>query len=156
MSNEQKKFFHLATYIPASFMVMFAVALGIYFVSPVYFTGTVSSPITMIIGIIMILLGSVVVLSAERVKSPFMTIIKSHHVADFMHGMYRISRHPTTLGSLIMFFGIGFVLNSFSFVLMGLVLFGMLSFIVMPSYENTMAALCSAYDDYRHKVRRWL
>lgn len=156
MSSEQRNFFHLSTYIPMLFIVMFVAAMGVYFIAPMYFTGLKSNPITMTVGLLLMVSGTTIVIATEMVKTPFISLTQKKQYRDFMHGMYRFSRHPITVGFLTMFFGVGFVLNSFSFVMMGLVLFVLLAAILVPKYEKAMVALSSTYDEYRRHVRRWI
>lgn len=156
MSNEHKQFFHFATYMPVMFLVMLGFALGMYAVLPMHFTGTKTHPVTMALGITLFVIGTGIVIATEVVKQPFMKAAQSHEYQEFMHGMYRFSRHPITIGFLAMFFGIGFVLNSLSFVIMSLVFSMIVAVIVVPRYEQAMVALSQTYDEYRKHVRRWI
>lgn len=156
MSNEQKKFFHFATYMPVMFLVMLGIALGMYAVLPMHLAGVKTHPVTMALGIALFVIGTGIVIATEVVKQPFMKAAQSHEYREFMHGMYRFSRHPITIGFMGMFFGIGFVLNSLSFIIISLVFSMIVAVIVVPRYEQAMVALSQTYDEYRKHVRRWI
>lgn len=156
MSNEHKKFFHFATYMPILFLLMLGVAISIYAVIPMHFFNQKSHLSTLIIGGILFIIGSGIVIATEVIKQPFMEIVHSREYRDFMRGMYRFSRHPITIGFIAMFLGIGFILNSFSFIVIAMVFSGIMASIIVPRYEEAMAALSQTYNEYRKHVRRWL
>lgn len=156
MSNEHKQFFHFATYIPVLFLIMLGVALSIYAFEPLHLFGSKTNLVTLVVGGALFLAGTSIVIATEIVKQPFGSIAHSQEYRDFMRGMYKYSRHPITLGFIAMFFGLGFILNSFSFILVSVVFSLMIAFIVVPRYEQAMVALSQTYDEYRKHVRRWI
>ena len=156
MSNEHKKFFHFATYMPVLFLIMLGVAVAIYMIIPIHFFNQKSHISTLIVGGILFIIGSGIIITTEIVKQPFMKAVQSHEYKEFMHGMYRFSRHPITIGFIAMFFGVGFILNSLSFIMISIVFSGIMAIVVVPRYEEAMLALSKAYDEYRKHVRRWI
>ena len=76
---------------------------------------------------------------------------------ELSRGIYKYSRHPGTIGFLLMLFGFGFIVNSSSIVLFTWFFSSILSWIVIPIVERHMLAFCGdEYKEYCSKVRMWL
>ena len=76
---------------------------------------------------------------------------------ELSRGIYKYSRHPGTIGFLLMLFGFGFIVNSSAIVLFAWFFSSVLSWLVIPVVERHMIAFCGdEYKEYCSKVRMWL
>jgi len=72
-------------------------------------------------------------------------------------GPFRVSRNPMYLGLLLFQVGAAFLLSNAWVLLLVPLCFLLLDRVVIVGEERYLAAKYgAAYDDYRHRVRRWL
>lgn len=151
------KYYKLSSfYIPIIFIVSLVVALLLFKVFPRRLFE--SATVAMAVGIFFLAWGTIMVIWTEF----------SHHnlnelfsgkltAADLARGVYKYSRHPGTIGFLLMFFGFGFFINSITIVLFAWFISSVLSWTVIPVVEKHMKVFCGdEYGKYRENVRMWL
>ena len=149
------KFIKALSYLPLLFLVAFGFAFMMFqgFPNRVFS----SAPISIGLGVIAFLIGTVLVLWSEKVRHRLFSKRDGLVCDDFAEGIYKYSRHPGTLGFLILFFGFGFFLNSMAFIMVGLAHFILLSFVFIPLVEHQIIKVCGdSYQEYRANVRMWL
>ncbi len=154
MSTEQKQLFHIMTHIPLLFLCMFGLGVVVYKFLPLRFleSGSVAG---MPLGFLLILSGTILLFIAERSRKSFFNQAFMSTCYEFAVGPYKYSRHPGMTGMLMMYFGVGIVLGSGSFLLLGVVLFLILSYGVIPRYERIITNLCADYAVYKSSVRKF-
>lgn len=143
-------------YIPLSFVVALAVSLLLFRVFPQRLFH--SSLIATIMGSFFFVWGTIMVIWCEfshhKLSELFSGTLTCH---DLSRGIYKYSRHPGTIGFLLMFFGFGFFVNSISIILFVWFFSSILSWIVIPIVERYMKEFCGEeYSKYCENVRMWL
>lgn len=115
--------------------------------------------IVMPMGIVLLVLGSIMLLFAERARMHKQRQLKSgleHTLDHMMYGLYRFSRHPGYLALLMMFFGFAGVANSMVLFVLGIVTCVLFTWKIIPAEEKLVTGLtCGEYCGYQSKVRMW-
>lgn len=154
MSTEQKQLFHIMTHIPLLFLAMFGGGVVLYRFLPLRFLEA-GSTAGMPFGFFLILAGTILLFVAEKTRRHFFTQL-TNTCYNFATGPYKHSRHPGMLAMLMMYFGVGIVLGSWSFLGLGVVLFFIVSYGIIPRYERIITNICNEYADYQSSVRKFL
>lgn len=145
-----------AFYIPLLFLVALIIALLLFRVFP---QRLFHSPTTAVVmGIIFFVWGTIMVawceLSHHKLSQLFSGTMTCN---DLSRGIYKYSRHPGTIGFLLLFFGFGFFVNSITIIICAWVISSILSWIIIPIVERHMIAFCGdEYTKYCAQVRMWL
>lgn len=72
-------------------------------------------------------------------------------------GPYQLSRNPLYVGLLVLYAGLGLVLDSWgALILLPLAWAGLLWGAILPEEAYLRVELGKPYEDYRSRVRRWL
>lgn len=110
------------------------------------------------IGLILIILGSIITLFAYLQYRRFNTSYDPTEMPTMLiqTGIYRFTRHPIYLGLIITFAAIGFILNTMIFLFYTLVLYYVLHNHIIP-HEEALLKECfgEPYTQYRQKTPRW-
>lgn len=144
---------HLVSYAPAIFFLVFLAGLILHINIPIRF-----APVTAgwIIGTILMIIGPLLVLLAQRVRHTLYVPVEDRTCFNFNVGPYRWSRHPTYLGLFIMMFGFAFLIDSLPMLLLTAALAPFFTFIIIPKEEALLTELCEdIYNEYKSKVRMW-
>lgn len=151
------KYYKLSSfYIPLSFVVALIVSLLLFKIFPHRLIA--SSTIAIIVGIIFLAWGSIMVIWCEFSHHKLSQLFSGTLTCnELSRGVYKYSRHPGTIGFLLMLFGFGFIVNSSSIILFTWFFSSILSWIVIPIVERHMLAFCGdEYKEYCSKVRMWI
>ena len=87
------------------------------------------------------------------------TAIMPHHAASRLvtHGPYRFTRNPMYLGMTLLYSGLALRANfGWPLLLLPLVLVAVVQLVIRREERYLASEFGAAYDDYRHRVRRWL
>jgi protein-S-isoprenylcysteine O-methyltransferase len=95
----------------------------------------------------------VAIFQLGRFHMPTVAILEGHHVVDT--GLYRHIRHPSYLGAILAFLGLGLGLGSWvsAVVIIGVVTVGYL-YRISAEERALIAGLGEAYVEYRRRTRR--
>ena len=74
----------------------------------------------------------------------------------FTTGMYRYSRHPIALGTLLPFIGAGIAAASWLFLLLSAILMVISHFLAMNEESATTKKFGDAYREYMNRTPRWI
>jgi protein-S-isoprenylcysteine O-methyltransferase Ste14 len=74
----------------------------------------------------------------------------------FTTGMYRYSRHPIAIGTLLPFIGVGIATASWLFLLLSAILMVVSHFLVITEESATAKKFGDAYRDYLKRTPRWI
>lgn len=157
INKAKLKYYKISSfYIPLSFVVALIVSLLLFRVFPHRLLA--SSTIAIILGVFFLVWGTIMVIWAEFSHHKLSQLFSGTLTCnDLSRGIYKYSRHPGTIGFLLMLFGFGFIVNSSSIILFAWFFSSILSWIVIPIVERHMAAFCGdEYKQYCSKVRMWL
>lgn len=143
-------------YIPISFIVALVVSLLLFRVFPHRLLA--SSVIAVALGVFFLAWGSIMVIWCEFSHHKLSELFSGKLTREELsRGIYKYSRHPGTIGFLLILLGFGFIVNSSSIVLFTWFFSSILSWIVIPKVERYMAVFCgNEYKEYCSKVRMWL
>jgi len=111
------------------------------------------------IGILPILLGVLITVSASRQFNAVETNIKTFDDPDILvvEGWFRVSRNPMYLGFFLTLLGLGIVLNSPLSLGPAIVFFLACQFWYIPFEERAaQTQFGEAFDQYKAQVRRWV
>jgi protein-S-isoprenylcysteine O-methyltransferase Ste14 len=149
------KFIKLSAYTPILFLVAIGLSLVVFRLYPARIADNMI--LISIIGSLFFIAGTTIVILAERTHHSLFHLTQGLTCNDFAHGIYKYSRHPGTLGFLLLFFGFGFLINSQAVVAMAVLHFFLLSIVFIPLLEQEVAKHCGEpYHEYQQKVRMWL
>lgn len=87
------------------------------------------------------------------------TAIMPHHSASRLvtHGPYRFTRNPMYLGMTLLYLGLAVRANmGWPVLLLPVVLWTLHRLVISREERYLSSAFGAAYDDYRHRVRRWI
>ncbi len=101
-------------------------------------------------GLVVYLLGFAISISA------FMSIAATEPGKPFTAGMYRYSRHPIALGTVLPFIGAGIAAASWLFLLLSAILWIISHFSVIAEERATVKKFGDAYSKYMKKTPRWI
>lgn len=155
--QEKLKYYRISSfYIPILFVVALIGSLVLFRFFPHRLFD--SSTIAVIMGIIFSVWGTIMVVWCEFSHHNLAQLFSGTLTCnDLSRGIYKYSRHPGTIGFLLMFFGFGFFVNSITIILVAWLVSSILSWVVIPIVENHMKAFCGEeYIKYCSKVRMWL
>lgn len=151
------KYYKLSSfYIPLLFVVSLIASLLLFRIFPHRLFD--SSTVAIVMGIFFSTWGTVMVLWAEFSHHKLSELFAGTVTCtDLERGVYKYSRHPGTIGFLLMFFGFGFFVNSITIILFAWFISSVLSWIVIPIVERHMKTFCGEeYNKYCQNVRMWL
>lgn len=151
----QFKFLKLSVYTPILFLVAMGFSLLLFRLYPVRIS---HHPIIMTgIGIGLFVIGTLLVIFAERSRHNLFHFSQGLTCYDFATGIYKYSRHPGTLGFLLLFLGFAFLLNTQAVLFTVFLHFMLLSFIFIPLIEREIESQCGdSYREYKKMVRMWI
>jgi protein-S-isoprenylcysteine O-methyltransferase Ste14 len=158
MSETEKiqiKFLKLSVYTPTLFLVAIGFALLFFRLYPV----RISYHLTIVtsIGIGLFIIGTILVILAERSRHNLFHFSEGLTCYDFSVGVYNHSRHPGTLGFLMLFLGFAFLLNSQAILITVFLHFLLLSLVFIPLIEREIEQNCgNPYKEYKKIVRMWI
>ncbi len=109
-------------------------------------------------GIIMILCGSGLIYWSQSSSNSIKPKTEAEAtVRDFENGPYKYSRNPTHIGLSIMTFGLAFVLNSLSSVILVIIASYITKRIFLRKEEHLLEETYGKpYFEYKKKVKSWL
>jgi protein-S-isoprenylcysteine O-methyltransferase Ste14 len=102
------------------------------------------------IGLAIYLLGFLISITA------LVSVASTKPGEPFTTGMYRYSRHPISLGTLLPFIGVGIASASWLFLLLSAVLAVISYFLAIVEEEATIKKFGDAYRKYIERTPRWL
>lgn len=158
MNHRLKAFVGIVSATPILFLIGLAISFGLYLIWPIVMVhGMIPVNIFMVVGIILVLVGTVLAFMAQRisrvVSSPK---YKATTCQDLAQGPYKYSRHPGSLAIIIMYIGIALITNSLIIGIVAIVFLLAMTFVFVPMEEEVIAELCpKAYAEYRKIVRMW-
>jgi len=74
----------------------------------------------------------------------------------FTTGVYRYSRHPISIGTLLLFIGVGIAAASWLFLLLSAILMVISHFLVIAEESATAKKFGDAYREYMKRTPRWV
>jgi protein-S-isoprenylcysteine O-methyltransferase Ste14 len=153
--DKKHRTLHRLSYAPIVFLAAFSVSLILQELLP-YSIGLSDSMSKL--GFILLIIGTVLVLAADRHRRPFIREAGADpEVSTLESGPYKFTRHPVYLGSLLMYAGIACVMNALIILVSAGLIFFALTFIIIPREERLMQkTFPEAYATYRSRVRMWL
>lgn len=153
--DKKHRALHKLSYAPIVFLAAFTISL----IFQEFFSYSIglSEPMSRL-GFILLIIGTVLVLAADRHRRPFIREAGvDPEVSAFESGPYRFARHPVYLGSLLMYAGIACVMNALIILISAGLIFLVLTCIVIPKEEGLMErTFPKAYPLYKSRVRMWL
>ena len=158
MNHRLKAFVGIVSAAPILFLVGLAVSFGLYLVWPIAMVyGIIPVNIFMVVGIMLVLVGTVLAFVAQRVSRVVSNPkYKATTCQDLAQGPYKYSRHPGSLAIIMMYIGIALITNSLIIGIVAIVFLLVMTFIFVPMEEQVIAELCpEAYAEYKQNVRMW-
>ena len=149
--------FSIVSAAPILFLIGLAISFGLFiaFPTPIFVSG-ITENLFLIIGMVMILLGTILAFFSQRVSRKLFHPQGLTCNFDFAQGTYKYSRHPGTLAMFIMYVGLVFVTNSLIMMILAIVFVLGLTFIFIPLQEKALVLKCGqSYVDYQKQVRMW-
>jgi len=101
-------------------------------------------------GLVIYVLGFIISIAA------LFSIAATKPGEPFTTGMYRYSRHPIALGTLLPFIGAGIAAASWLFLLLSAILMVISHFLAMDEESSTAKKFGDAYKEYIARTPRWL
>ena len=101
-------------------------------------------------GLVVYLLGFAILVSA------FLSIAVTKPGQVFTTGMYRYSRHPIALGTVLPFIGAGIASASWLFLLLTVIMWIISHFGIITEEKATAEKFGDAYREYMNRTPRWL
>lgn len=144
-----------STYLP----ILFLIALGFSLLVFRYFPQRIldNADLTVYLGFFLFIVGSPLILLAEQERTELLSLNEATTCHEFKTGIYKYSRHPGTLGFMLMFFGFGFFLNSITVIVCAIIHMIALTVLYIPWVEKDTLKICGdAYRQYQQQVRMWL
>lgn len=141
---------------PSIWFACLAGSIVLHFVWPI--DSAISFPMNLI-GVLLIVAGSVITIWGDQLFKKHQTTIKTSEnpTRVVTEGPFRFSRHPIYLGMILVLFGVGALLGSVSALLCPLVFAVFMDRFYLPMEEATLQQLFGEeYEQYRASVRRWL
>jgi protein-S-isoprenylcysteine O-methyltransferase Ste14 len=129
------KFFKLSAYMPILFLVAIGFSLLFFRLYPVRITHHLEIIIS--IGVFLFIVGSALVLLSERTRHTMFEFSENLTCYDFATGIFKKSRHPGTLGFLLLFLGFACFLNSYAVLITVILHFMLLTFVMIPLIEHS-------------------
>jgi len=119
----------------------------------------IPEPINQIIGILLIILGTLVIYSAEKHGHRYSKLRKENNVSnidDIYQGPYKFTRNPKYVGLSLLLIGLGFVLNT-PFIIITSIISGVIAnFYFIHKEEDLLERRHGdIYREYKKKVRKW-
>lgn len=143
-----------STYLPVLFLIALVFALFVFRYFPLRIFTNAELP--MYLGFLLFIIGTPLILFAEQERHELLSIHESSTCNDFKRGIYKYSRHPGTLGFMLLFFGFGLFLNSWMVIICGIIHMIALTILYIPWVENDTVAICGdSYREYQKDVRMW-
>jgi protein-S-isoprenylcysteine O-methyltransferase Ste14 len=143
-----------STYLPVLFLIALVFSLIMFRIFPIRLFNNVDLPLYL--GFILFGAGTPLILLAERERHELLSMNETSVCSDFQTGIYKFSRHPGTLGFMVMFFGFGLFLNSGIVIICGVVHMIALTILYIPWVENDTIKICGeGYIEYKKRVRMW-
>lgn len=153
--NVKFKFFKLSAYMPMLFLVAMGFSLLFFRLYPIRISHHFE--ITISIGVLLFILGSYLVIASEKTRHTMFAFSENLTCYDFATGIFKRSRHPGTLGFLLLFLGFACFLNSYAALFTVILHFLLLSFVFIPLMEREIIKYCGEpYVEYMHTVRMWI
>ncbi len=148
------KFFKLYAYMPILFLVAIGFSLLFFRIYPV----RISHHLEIMIGLgaLLFIIGSVLVVMSEKKRHNMFDFSENLTCYDFADGIFKKSRHPGTLGFIIIFLGFACFMNSYAVLYTIVLHFLLLSFLFIPLMEREIVKYCGdSYTEYMQSVRMW-
>ena len=101
-------------------------------------------------GLAVYLLGIIISIAA------LVSVASAKPGEPFTTGVYRYSRHPISLGTLLPFIGVGIASASWLFLLLSAVLALISHFLAIIEEEATTRKFGDAYREYMKRTPRWV
>lgn len=156
MSDRNHTISHLSSYstLVFAFALFVAVLLDIAF--PYKF---LSEPWNQLLGVFVVMLGTLVVFWAENVGRKYSEQRKRGevtHVGHISQGIYSYTRNPKYVGLGILLIGLGVILNSLFVIGASIVSILVIHFFLIGREEELLASRHGdIYHEYAKKVKRW-
>lgn len=156
MDDRNHTISHLSSYSTIVFALALFIAVLLDLAFPFKF---LNEPWNQYVGVGLVLLGTLVVFSAETTGRKYSERRKRGEVTHVTHiatGMYSFTRNPKYLGLGILLVGLGVILNSL-FVIAGALISIMIinTFLISREEELLANRHGDLYHEYKKKVRRW-
>jgi protein-S-isoprenylcysteine O-methyltransferase Ste14 len=149
------KLLKISTYLPVLFLITLGLSLLAfrYFPTRVFINGDIAAGL----GVLLFIIGTPLILFAEQERHQLLSLSEATTCSEFKIGIYKYSRHPGTLGFMLLLFGFGCFINSLTVIIFGMIHMVLLSLIYIPLVEQEMIKVCGdSYKEYREQVRMWL
>jgi protein-S-isoprenylcysteine O-methyltransferase Ste14 len=102
------------------------------------------------VGLAVYVLGFIVSIAA------LFSIAATKPSEPFTTGIYRYSRHPISLGTLLPMIGVGIASASWLFLLLSVILTVISHFLAITEESSTTKKFGDAYKEYMNKTPRWI
>lgn len=144
-----------STYLPVLFLIALVFSLFVFRYFPMRIFNNINIPIYL--GVILFAIGTPMILFAEQERHELLSFTESSVCNDFKRGIYKYSRHPGTLGFMLLFFGFGFFLNSVIVIVCAAIHMIALTILYIPWVENDTLKICGeGFKEYKKSVRMWI
>lgn len=144
---------NLISYAPAIFFIALLVGVIIHINSPITF---IHPLVGFLLGFILLLVSPIITIQALRARNTLYIPVMERTCTNFDVGPYRVSRHPTYLGFVLMLVGVAFVMNALVVLLLTGILVIFFSVFVIPEEDKELAERCpDVYQEYKKRVRMW-
>lgn len=148
---------HISSYSISVFAVglFFGVILDIIF--PIRF---VSEPMNQTLGLIIVVLATGLIYSAEKYGEKYSMDRKAGnvcHIDDMRRGPYKYTRNPKYLGLGLLLIGLGVILNATFIMITSVISALVVHFYFLKKEEALLEERHGdLYREYKSKVRKWL
>jgi protein-S-isoprenylcysteine O-methyltransferase Ste14 len=158
MSKEVKALVGIVSFAPILFLLGLVVSFFLYQLFPFALTHEETLVnIFAIVGVLMLLGGTILAFSAQRISRVVTHPEYKATCPDLMQGPYAYSRHPGSLSLMIMYVGFALIVNSLIMIILACVLILALTLVFVPAQEKVISEMCpESYAEYKSKVRMWL
>lgn len=154
---EKNSISHLSSYS----ISIFAGGLFVGVLLDIFFPMTImAEPLNQIIGLVLIVVGTMVVYSAEKQGGTYSYLRKTAntcHIDDLTRGPYKYTRNPKYLALSLLLVGLGIILNTV-FIIITAIISGMIVHFYFLKKEEAILEERhgETYLEYKSKVRKWL
>ena len=148
---------HISSYSISVFAVGLFIGVLLDIIFPMKI---ISEPLNQAIGLVLIVVGTLVIYSAEKHGETYSVLRKSANVCqidDLTRGPYKYTRNPKYLALSLLLIGLGVILNT-PFIIITAIISGLIVHFYFLKKEETILENRhgDVYREYKNKVRKWL
>jgi protein-S-isoprenylcysteine O-methyltransferase Ste14 len=155
--KEKNSISHVSSYSISVFAVglFVGVLLDIFFPMKI-----ISEPLNQILGLVLIVVGTLVIYSAEKHGSTYSymrRVANTCQIEDLTRGPYKYTRNPKYLALSLLLIGLGIILNTLFIIITAIISGLIVHFYFLKKEEAILEERHGeTYKEYKSKVRKWL